>query len=162
MEADYMKKPIVFELSQVAGIVGISIDSAKNWVNGRTLQIEPSISKARGKGTRNLFSEGDVYMFFFVDEVARAGFRNEIIRELLPLVEAELEKAESFPPWLIVRRTYGEWRIELREGRSPLLTLPLEHEEFAFCLNLRDVSRKIQETNEKAKKSPNGKAGGKE
>ena len=146
-----MKKPIVFELSQVAGIVGISIDSAKNWVNGRTLQIEPSISKARGKGTRNLFSEGDVYMFFFVDEVARAGFRNEIIRELLPLVEAELEKAESFPSWLIVRRTYGAWRIELREGRNPLLTLPIEHKGFTLCLDLRDISKKIEGANKKAK-----------
>jgi DNA-binding transcriptional MerR regulator len=133
----------IFELSQVAEIVGVSTATAKNWVNDRIFQIKPSIREADGKGSRSLFSEKDIYKFFFVNEATKLGLRNKIIKELLPLVDAELEKSDN--PWLIIRHTGGEWNVALREGRSPMFALPLEHTEFALVLDLSVISGKIDE-----------------
>jgi DNA-binding transcriptional MerR regulator len=139
----------IFELSQVAEIVGVPLATAKNWINGRILQIKPSLREADGKGSRNLFSEKDVYKFFFVNEATELGLKNGIIKKLLPLVDAELEKSDF--PWLVIRHTKGEWKVSLRKPKTFLLTLPVEHKEFALVLDLNVTSRKIQEKATKTK-----------
>ena len=86
-----MPKLQVFELPQLAKILGLDLTKVKNWTNGRTkLVIEPSIQKATGTGTRNLFSLEDVYLMGVARELSRAGFAAQAISRLLEAIRPEL------------------------------------------------------------------------
>ena len=57
-----MNEMKVFELPEMAKILGINPAKAKNWTNQRTgVVIDPSIRRATGTGSRNLYSMEDPY-----------------------------------------------------------------------------------------------------
>ena len=73
----------MFTLGAVAKLLGLPKTRVKNWTIGRPLRIIPEISAGEGKGSRNLYSLTDVYVFALVNELDRDGFSSQTIKRLL-------------------------------------------------------------------------------
>jgi hypothetical protein len=122
--------PPIFELDEVATIVGMPKSLAKNWTIGRPLKITASVRSARGKGSRNLFSLIDVFKMALAYEMSEAGLSVRLIQRVLEqfenVISFDLNKAlldksaldEDF--WLIIGSSGDDVGIELhsKEARS--------------------------------------------
>lgn len=76
----------VFTLGEVAELLQVPKTRIKNWTIGRPLRIVPRILAGQGKGSRNLYSLEDVYVFALVNQLYRDGFTNEAIKYVLDAV----------------------------------------------------------------------------
>jgi hypothetical protein len=69
-----MKEPFTtFDLTR---ILGLKIDRQKDWLTRG--YVEPSIQKATGQGTKNLFSIGDIYLIALFQHLIELGFAREV------------------------------------------------------------------------------------
>jgi len=112
----------VFELPEVAEILELDLAKAKNWSNGRTgLVIEPSVRKASGTGSRNLFSLNDLYLFGVAQAFSGAGFAAAAIGKLTPAVKPLLEKGVlQDAVWTIWRiEPGGDFQIKAGQNKAP-------------------------------------------
>lgn len=104
-----------FELPEIARILKLDLAKAKNWTNGRTgLVIEPSVRKATGTGTRNIYSLQDVYLMAVAQQFSRAGFAAKAIGRLMeavrPMVDVSAKRDEV---WVVRRiKPAGPFHIE--------------------------------------------------
>jgi len=111
----------IFELGEIAKILGMSLTKVKNWTIGRPLAIEASIRTATGQGSRNLFSLEDVYLMGVANELSRAGMAAKAIGKVLEAVKAKFPDGLAQAGALYVTR--GErlgYRIETRQDRIPV------------------------------------------
>jgi DNA-binding transcriptional MerR regulator len=102
----------IFELSEMANLLGVPFTKARNWTIGRPLSIPASIRTATGTGSRNLYSIEDVYLMGLANEFSKAGFAAKAIGRLLEAVDS---KKLAQMDWLTVWRT-GTLKFELRAG----------------------------------------------
>jgi len=79
----------VFEMSEVADIVGAKLATVKNWTIGRPLRIIPSIRIAEGAGRSNLYSLKDIYRFALANELHKAGMTPKRIGDILSKLVGE-------------------------------------------------------------------------
>src|SRR5579864_8524486 len=105
----------VFELSEMATLLGLSQVKAKNWTAGRPFKIPASVRSATGTGSRNLYSIEDVYLMGLANEFSKAGFAAKAIGRLLEAVDA---KRLAEMDWLTVWRA-GSLRYYVHEGKAP-------------------------------------------
>jgi DNA-binding transcriptional MerR regulator len=103
----------IFELAEMAEVLGMPLTKARNWTIGRPLSIPASIRTATGTGSRNLYSIEDVYLMGLAHEFSKAGFAAKAIGRLLEAVDA---KRLAEMDWLTVWRA-GTLKFLLREGR---------------------------------------------
>lgn len=105
----------IFELSELAEVLGMPLTKARNWTIGRPLTIPSSIRSSSGTGRSNLFSIDDVYLMGLAYAFSKAGFAAMAIGRLLNEVDAtKLAKMD----WLTVWRA-GSLKFHLREGKQP-------------------------------------------
>ena len=101
----------VFTLGEVAELLQAPKTRIKNWTIGRPLRIVPRILAAQGKGSRNLYSVEDVYVFALANQLGKDGFSVKTIDGLLRLrsanVYAEIESGRT-----VVER-YGPAKLDL-------------------------------------------------
>jgi hypothetical protein len=102
----------VFELPEMADVLGMPLTKARNWTIGRPLSIPASVRTATGTGSRNLYSIEDVYLMGLANEFSKAGFAAKAIGKLLEAVDA---KKLAQMDWLTVWRT-EKLKFELRAG----------------------------------------------
>jgi hypothetical protein len=99
----------VFELAEVAAILGMPISKVKNWTSGRPLSIRPSIKVAKKKGSRNLYGVNEVFLLGFAKHLADDGISFEAIDEIV----GALERDKRLPPtryrYLILHRQPKGW-----------------------------------------------------
>lgn len=94
----------IFELAEMAEVLGMPLTKARNWTIGRPLSIPASVRTATGTGSRNLYSIEDVYLMGLANEFSKAGFAAKAIGKLLEAVDAKrLAKMD----WLTVWRGKG-------------------------------------------------------
>ncbi len=106
----------VFELPEVAEILGLDLAKAKNWSNGRTgLVIEPSVRKATGTGSRNLFSLNDLYLFGIAQACSKTGFAAAAIGKLVDSLRPKYPDLSRVPILTLWRPKAGE-RFEITES----------------------------------------------
>src|SRR3989454_774268 len=104
----------IFELAEMAKVLGIPLTKARNWTIGRPLSIPASVRSATGTGSRNLYSIEDVYLMGLANEFSKAGFAAKAIGRLLEAVDAErLAEVE----WLTVWRA-GSLKFYIHEGKA--------------------------------------------
>lgn len=104
----------IFELPEMAEVLGMPLTKARNWTIGRPLTIPASVRKATGTGTRNLYNIEDVYLMGLANEFSKAGFAAMAIGRLLKEVDpTKLAKMD----WLTVWRA-GTLKFHLREGKA--------------------------------------------
>src|SRR5260370_38087844 len=92
----------IFELSEMAKLLGVPFTKARNWTIGRPLSIPASVRTATGTGSRNLYSIDDVYLMGLANEFSKAGFAAMAIGKLLEVADA---KRLAEMDWLTV------WRV---------------------------------------------------
>ena len=110
----------VFELGEIAKILGMPITTVKNWTIGRPFTIEPSIKTASGHGSRNLFSLEDVYLMGLANELSKAGMAAKAIGKLVEAVKAKFPNGPGGVDAMFVSRAPKlTYRIETREDRLP-------------------------------------------
>jgi len=105
----------IFELSEMAEVLGMPLTKARNWTIGRPLTIPASVRTASGTGRSNLFSIEDVYLMGLAYAFSKAGFAAMAIGRLL--VEVDASKLAKMD-WLTVWRA-GTLKFHLREGKQP-------------------------------------------
>jgi MerR HTH family regulatory protein len=88
----------VFTLGGVAKLLGLPKTRVKNWTIGRPLKVVPEISAGEGKGSRNLYSLEDVYVFALVNELDRDGFSSKTIKAILSIQGAYVFLEWERPP----------------------------------------------------------------
>jgi hypothetical protein len=110
----------IFELGEIAKILGMPLTKVKNWTIGRPLKIEASVKTASGQGSRNLFSMEDVYLIGLANELSKAGLAAKAIGKLIEAVRMKLPNGLGGVDTLYVSRgpKLG-YRIETRENRVP-------------------------------------------
>jgi hypothetical protein len=108
----------VFELLEMEKILALKPGRAKNWTNGRTgVLIEPSVRKASGTGSRNLYSLQDLYLMGIAKEFSKAGFAAKAIGKLMEAARQMLEETDRNSVWTVYRlKSGGPYHIE--KGRS--------------------------------------------
>jgi len=108
----------VFELPEMAKILGLPEAKAKNWTNERTgLVIEASIRQATGTGTRNLYSLEDLYLMGVAREFSKAGFAPKAIGKLLDAVRLNLPRVRRNAR-LVLWRLKPEGPFHLSQDRD--------------------------------------------
>ena len=105
----------IFELSEMAKVLGMPLTKARNWTIGRPLTIPASIRSSTGIGSRNLYSIEDVYLMGLANEFSKAGFAAKAIGRLLEAIDAK-QLAEM--DWLTVWRA-GSLKFYVHEGKAP-------------------------------------------
>ncbi len=89
----------VFEMSEVAAIVGAKLATVKNWTIGRPLRITPSIRIAEGTGRSNLYSVEDIYRFALANELHKAGMTPKRIGDVLSQLAGDWFQREWIRIW---------------------------------------------------------------
>jgi hypothetical protein len=114
----------IFELGEIAKILGMSVTKAKNWTIGRPLKLEASIRTATGQGSRNLFSLEDVYLMGVANELSQAGMAAAAIGKLVTALQAKFPDGLVEVDTLYVSRAEKlTYRIETRQDRIPASTV---------------------------------------
>lgn len=72
-----------FEFSDWWQVAGVSKTLAQNWTNGRPLRISPSVMRADGKGTRNLYNIYDTYLLRFLSLLRGQGLSTKALKRVL-------------------------------------------------------------------------------
>src|SRR3989454_4731126 len=103
----------IFELAEMAKVLGMPLTKARNWTIGRPLSIPASIRTATGTGSRNLYSIEDVYLMGLANEFSKAGFAAKAIGRLLEAVDA---KRLAEIDWLTVWRAGALEKVYPRGG----------------------------------------------
>jgi hypothetical protein len=70
----------VFSLGDVADILKVPKTRIKNWTIGRPFKIVPKVLAAHGKGSRNLYSLDDLYLFALVNQLHEDGLSNSVVQ----------------------------------------------------------------------------------
>jgi hypothetical protein len=105
----------IFELSDMAEVLGMPLTTARNWTIGRPLTITASVRPVTGTGRSNLYGIEDVYLMGLAYAFSKAGFAANAIGELVGEVDA---KKLARMDWLTVWRA-GTLKFHLREGKHP-------------------------------------------
>lgn len=108
----------VFELGEIAKILGMSLTKAKNWTIGRPFTIEASIKTASGHGSRNLFSLDDLYLMGLANELSKTGMAANAIGKLVEILKARFPSGlGDLDAMFVSRGPKLLYRIEVREDR---------------------------------------------
>lgn len=94
-----MAKVQVFDLSDVAKILGMSLSRVKNWTIGRPLDIKPSIRAAQGAGTSNLYGPEELFLMGVANHLANDGLGLDVVREAV-----EILRKRPNAKWLLIYR----------------------------------------------------------
>jgi len=110
--------PRIFQLPEMADILGVEIAKAKNWTNGRTgLIIKPSIRESTGTGKSDLYSLEDLYLMALANEFSKAGLAAKAIGKLIEAIKSKFDSI-SDSSWLTIWRPEAGGNFRLAEGRD--------------------------------------------
>src|SRR5436309_4088844 len=104
----------VFTIGEIATILQVPLSRLKNWTVGRPFKIIPRIMAATGKGSRNLFSLEDVYVFALVNQLHTDGLSHKLIPEVLE--DVFLTPKLGPVRFMSLTRTGDKWRAKFGTG----------------------------------------------
>ena len=135
-----------FSTNEVASICGIKLNRLNNWLN--TGLVSPSIEKASGHGTKNVFSLADVYNVLLFLKLLNLGFARESASQILTLAfTKEPDRYHLFPdlgsvigeqPWIIV--TKG-----IVDGKDNIYSYRCDHGNYGRGLTGKDKGDFLEE-----------------
>src|SRR2546421_8820990 len=85
-EENIAELPFIFESKDVIRLLGIPSVLLNKFVEKEVCGIKPSIRTGVGKGSRRLFSSSDLYAIALVWWLFKAGFRSQILKELVRMI----------------------------------------------------------------------------
>lgn len=109
----------VFQLPEMAEILGLDMGKAKNWTNGRTgLVITPSVRPAGGKGRSALYDLHDLHLMAVATEFSKAGFASRAIGRLADVVKPLLDQPVSRDNVWTISRTSAKGPFRVVSGET--------------------------------------------
>src|SRR5215470_13058401 len=91
-------KPHVFTKHDISHVFGIPATRVTNWEAGRTIKLRPSIHEASGRGTRNLYSLGDVYKTGLAIVLLSVEYSSKVVQRAVDQAPGHIEHAR----WLFI------------------------------------------------------------
>ena len=153
----------IYELADVAAILGLQKSRVKNWTIGRPFSVRPSVRASFGKGSRNLFSRNDVFSFALVKALNERGAPVDAIQKMLERFAGDLPNDALWKgrTWLVLKRANRDVSCDLFEPEDMgYINLRIEAEDEIVCsymVNLASivdaVSEKINALNRQQRKS---------
>src|SRR5664279_3031156 len=95
-----------FDLSRLAQLAGVPLLQARNWTSGRPLHIRPSVHTASGKGTRNLYSDSDVFKLAIANKLRDGSVAFRAIHYVIEHVDPRDFVGEA--DWLVLSVTKSQ------------------------------------------------------
>ena len=104
---------------------GLRKSQVQNWTNGRPLKVRGTVADASGKGSRNLYTLRDAYLFVFLEELRKLDLSHNGLQRVLTAFERNRlhrlpGEKDYFDPenmWLVIGFTDRVW-ITPAEGSS--------------------------------------------
>lgn len=139
----------ILDLSGVARVVGIPMLQVRNWTAGRPLRIRPSVRAAIGKGSRNLYSEVDVFKMATAQRLREDGLNFRLIQYVLDNVGLE-DFADGLFDWLVIHARGTDISCDaISEQDEPLFLYNLNPEKSHMAIKLSpvlgEVAKRIEE-----------------
>src|SRR5438445_12482404 len=108
----------IYELADVARIVGIEKSRVKNWTLGRPFTVKPSLRSSFGTGSRNLFSRQDLYCFALVQRLIEADAPVAAIQRMLEKLRPDLPEDAYWKEqkWIIISRKDRDGSYDVNYG----------------------------------------------
>lgn len=127
-KGDSVDRELGYSGSQAAAIVGISYRQLDYWA--RTDLARPSITEARGSGSRRLYSYRNLLELKMIKSLLDAGIKLEAVREVFSFLRANSEESITSAHLVIsgssVVLCQGEDLVDVvRRGQGVLNLLPL-------------------------------------
>jgi hypothetical protein len=137
-----------FDLIEMAELVGMEFAKVKNWTVDRPFTIHPSVYRASGRGSINLYSIQDVYLMAVAGEFSKAGFAAVAIGKLVAAIQVKFLDLDTAPILTVWRLKAGA-KFEITEGRHDPADAILW-----ITLNTPKIVRGINQKAEKMHKGP--------
>lgn len=136
----------VYELADVGRILGLEKSKAANWTLGRPFKVVPSIRASSGKGSRNLYSEEDLFTLMLVKQLHSMSLPPAIIQQVID--SEQLRQAYFWENYrfLVVSVVRGKVSLKAiaQDRYQERLLMPEEHTaEFSLCLV--DIVRTVRQ-----------------
>ena len=127
-----------FEISEVALLLGMPQTRVKNWTIGRPLTIKPSVRRAKGKGTHNLYGPQEVFLMGLAQHLTSDGLGMEAVEEVIK----KRGRAPEMANYLLIYRpakgfTFESKRVQLLDDEPGLAKLLAAGPVSAYVLNLK-------------------------
>jgi hypothetical protein len=129
----------VFTKRDISQIIGIPETRITNWEAGRTIKLKPSILKAAGRGTRNLYSLGDVYKSYLAIVLLSVGYSGELVQQAIDEAPGRIEHED----WLFVEHPSDSGETRIRWSRKPRLSHGLAHAHVVNLANIREAAKEL-------------------
>jgi DNA-binding transcriptional MerR regulator len=137
---------IVYELSDIARLLGIDKSRVKNWTIGRPFTIKPSVRSASGKGSRNLFCWNDLYVFALVESLNDVGAPVQAIQGLLQEHDLSGDCFWKDENWVLIKRIGNDYKyaLNLHEDYSDRFELDPEQRVICFyAVNVKSIKESV-------------------
>jgi len=129
----------VFTKHDISEFFGIPPTRVTNWEAGRTIRLKPSILEASGRGTRNLYSVGDVYKTGLAILLLAVGYSSKVVQRAVDQSPGHIEHAK----WMFIEHLSGSQEPRIRWSREPpLMRAELVH---GHIVNLADIRKSVDE-----------------
>lgn len=112
------ENPILFESAEVSKVVGMSPIQLNRLVEREQYGIGPSIRSGKGRGSRRLFSEADLYGVALVWWLFEAGLRSQTIQYVLNQICRRRDASANDAAARILQRGGNTMLIIRREPRK--------------------------------------------
>jgi hypothetical protein len=108
----------IFDLHEVAVIIGVEDYTVKNWTFGKPFSVEPSVRI----GSRTFYDIYDVLTLAVANEMRELKVGFDLLKIVIPLFRDKLEKESRKPKqnygsfdWIIIKLGKGNPNIELHQ-----------------------------------------------
>lgn len=101
---------VFFDRSQVAQILRVSLTSVRNWSNGTTIRVRPSVYFSRKPGTPSFYNERDVQILALAKALLRLGLSAKTAQAVLDEGVERFDGAKGLLLDLSDEGTRWEWR----------------------------------------------------
>ena len=138
----------IYELADIAGILGIEKSRVKSWTIGRPFCVRPSVRAALGKGSRNLFSRNDVYCFALVKRLNEAGVPVACIQGMLENLRPNFadDKFWKDQNWILITRKGSDFSYDIDFGAKFFIQFEIDPEHNIACVyavNVKSVREAV-------------------
>ena len=139
----------IYELADVARIVGIEKSRVKNWTLGRPFTVKPSLRSSFGTGSRNLFSRQDLYCFALVQRLIEADAPVAAIQRMLEKLRPDLPEDAFWKEqkWIIISRKDRDRSYDVNYGAEYPASSTVQPEEHEFlchyAVNLKSLAHEV-------------------